>query len=409
MAVEKKKVKKVKAEGKEKKVKKSKDKKSKKTSTSKLELISENLHTRWRPHTLDDFVGQESQVKIIRGWFKIGRIPSTIMIKGLTGSGKTTLAHIIAQYANCDTLSACGKCDSCKLMKDMEYSHPDLVELNTGEVGGKESILNVIQAANNRPMFRKKIILLDESHLMSKAAESSLLVPTEKPPKDTIWIFCTTDPEKMNKTLVNRSARIDIRPIDPDLMAKRLLYILEEEGLSFKKKEKEEAAKVCLQVANQSEGQMRNAISTLEGVLSLVASGEAKISGDVVQRAYEESGDADLDKASIEMVASIINQDLIKALHAIRTSGNPRSLLHKSRFLISGLIGEVLKTNRWKALPLKTLLAKKLKLNLPSLIYAQDMLNQCELQMNSCSIPELVIIETEVGKLIAHDYFSKKK
>lgn len=393
-------------EGKEKKAKK---KSSKKVSKVK-ELVSENLHAKWRPHSLDDFVGQESQTKVIRGWFMSGRIPSTIMIKGLTGSGKTTLGRMIALYANCDTLNACGKCHSCKTAIDMSYRHPDLVELNMGEVGGKESILNVIQSANNRPMYRKRIILLDESHLITKAAESSLLVPTEEPPKDTIWIFCTTDPEKMNKTIVNRATKIDIRPIDPKLMADRLMYISEQEGIKFKTdKSRKAGLKVCEKIAEHSEGQMRNAISSLEGVISIVASGQAKFNSEAVELSYQQSGEADLDTAAINMVTSILKQDLVGALTAIRNGDNARSVLHKSRFLFSGLIGEALKTNKWRTPPLKAILATKPKLNLPALVYAQNTLIESELKMNSCSVPELVIMETEVGKLIAHDYFSSKK
>lgn len=380
---------------------------AKTTKTSRKELVSVNLHSKHRPRHLTDFIGQRSTVATISGWFKSGRIPSTIMLSGLTGSGKTTLARIISIYANCETLDACGKCPSCKIAKDMGR-HPDCVELNMGESGGKDAILSVIEAAKCRPGYRKRIMLIDEAHLVTKAAESSLLVPTEEPPENTIWIFCTSEPSKMNQTLRNRSAHLSIEPILPKIMVPRLMQIVEEEGLKVTEKNQKAVEKALKLIADYSEGQMRFAISKLDAILP-IALVKGKLTAKLVEEDYSASGEADLDSQTVNLLKAISDNDIIEAIRSLRLANNSRGVMHKTRFLISGVIGELVKTNRYKTPALKAFLATKTKVNLPTLIYAQSALIEAEVMMNSSSVPEDVVMETALGKLIAHDYFSEKK
>lgn len=386
------------------------EKKTKKTKkSSKAEstaLVSTNLHSKYRPRLLEDFVGQEAQVKTIAGWFKSGRMPSTIMLEGLTGSGKTTLARIIGIYANCDKMSFCGKCPSCKIALQSAYRHPDVNEYNMGEVGGKADVINLIESSKFRPKFRKRIMLIDESHLITKAAESSMLVPTEEPPEDTIWIFCTSEANKVNQTLRNRCAQIKIESIEPKIMVPRLMKIVKSEGVKITEKNKKSVQAACKLVAERSEGQMRFAISKLDNLISRSLGGE-KFNKELVESDYASSGEAELDAQTVELLTSIVNQDLFAAITALRVAGDSRGMLHKTRFLITGVIGELTKTNKWRSKPVKDFMSnKKLKINLAQMIFAQNALIQSEIMMNSTTVPEAVIMETELGKLIAHDYFS---
>lgn len=382
-------------------------KKVKKTKASSL--VSQNLAAKVRPRYLEDFIGQEAEVKKVKGWFKNGRLPSTILLKGTTGSGKTTLARIIAIYANCEKLSFCGKCASCKAALEANFVHPDVVELNMGENGGKESILGVIQSAQYRPRYRKRVVLLDESHLLTSAAESSLLVPTEEPPADTIFIFCTTDPQKMNKTILNRCAQLDIRPILPEVMVPRLLDILKGE---VEVKKPKAATKALEVIAENSEGQMRLAISMLDSVVGMVGDSKKGITVELVEDFIMNSGEAQVDQCVEDMIVNILGNDLTGAITAIRKAGdNARPILHKSRFIFSYLIGEATETNRWSTAQQKSVNAalrkNKIKYGLPTLIKCQEALINLEVQMNSCTISDAVLMETAIGSLICHDYFKK--
>ncbi len=384
-------------------------KKTTKSKTKPEGLVSTNLHSKYRPRKLKDFVGQESQVKVIAGWFKSGRMPSSIMLEGLTGSGKTTLARIIGIYANCDTYSFCGKCVSCKLAMQSAYRHPDVNEYNMGEVGGKADVLNLVEASKFRPKFRKRIMLIDEAHLITKAAESSMLVPTEEPPEDTIWLFCTSEANKMNQTLRNRCAQIKIESIDPDVMLPRLMKIVKAEGVKVTDANKKSVKAACKLVAERSEGQMRFAISKLDNLISRALGGE-KFNKELVESDYASSGEAELDAQTVKLLKAICTNDLLSALKSLRLAGDARGMLHKTRFLITGVIGDMLGTNRWASKPVKDFLSdKKIKVNLATLIYAQNALIQSEIMMNSTVVPEAIVMETELGKLIAHDYFNGQK
>lgn len=388
------------------KTKTKKTKKSSKKSETGTTLVSTNLHSKYRPRKLKDFVGQESQVKVIAGWFKSGRMPSTIMLEGLTGSGKTTLARIIGIYANCDTMDFCGKCPSCKIALQSSYRHPDVNEYNMGEVGGKADILNLVESSKFRPKFRKRIMLIDESHLITKAAESSMLVPTEEPPEDTIWIFCTSEANKVNQTLRNRCAQIKIESIEPDVMVPRLMKIVKAEGVKITDANKKNVKAACKLVAERSEGQMRFAISKLDNLISRAIGGE-KFNKELVESDYAASGEAELDAQTVALLKAICANDLIGAIASLRTAGDARGMLHKTRYLITGVIGTLTKTNKWQAKPVKEFMSdKKVKVNLAQLIYAQNALIQSEIMMNSTVVPEAIVMETELGKLIAHDYFA---
>lgn len=384
--------------------------KSKKTKSKKTtELVSTNLHAKYRPRKLKDFVGQEPQVKTISGWFSGKRMPSTIMLEGLTGSGKTTLARIIGIYANCETSSFCGKCSSCKIALASSFRHPDVNEYNMGEHGGKADVINLVEASKFRPKFRKRIMLIDESHLITKAAESSMLVPTEEPPEDTIWIFCTSEANKVNQTLRNRCAQIRVDSIEPEVMLPRLMKIVKAEGVKVTDKNKKSVKAACLLVAERSEGQMRFAISKLDNIISRALGGE-KFNKELVEDDYATSGEAELDAQTIALLKAICTNDLIGALTALRNAGDARGMLHKTRFLITGVIGHILKTNKWSSKPVKDFMAdKKIKVNLAQLIFAQNALIQSEVMMNSTVVPEAIVMETELGKLIAHDYFHSQK
>lgn len=310
----------------------SKSKTKKQSVMSPDDLSSYNLAAKYRPITLDDFVGQEAAVGVVRGFIKQKRFPQTILLHGTTGSGKTTFGRLIARVVNCETMNACGKCSYCS--HDTE-DLPDVVEVNAGTHGKVENIDDVLRAAKQKPRFRRRIILIDESHLLTDKAESNLLMPTESPSKDTIFIFCTTDPQKMKDTMRNRCTQIAIRPIPEDVIVKRLTQVCKLEG--HKVKDDEKAQKALKAIAAQSEGQMRSALSQLDSLLSLVADGN-KFSASTVQMVASSLTDKDFDTYAVQVLAAILRNNLNNTVSFVKKANDPRKLIMKISYLIDWII-----------------------------------------------------------------------
>lgn len=297
---------------------------------SSSEIQSYNLAAKYRPRNLDDFVGQDQAVSAVRGWIKSKRFPQTILIHGQTGSGKTTFARLIARIVNCKTFDACGKCDYCR-----HTTLPDVYEINAGTNGKVEDIDNILRAAKQAPRYRRRIILVDESHLLTDKAESNLLVPTEEPSPNTIWIFCTTDPEKMKGTMKNRCTQIAIKPIPEEQIASRLKSICISEGVKIKDKKK--AMGALRTIASMSEGQMRYAISQLDALISAVGSGKEFSEESVMEISAAVLG-ADIDEYAVMVLVAILRNNLENVIRFVKKANDPRRLIGRVRYLIDWTI-----------------------------------------------------------------------
>lgn len=399
---------------KEKKEKKSK-KSSSKTSSKKLKLISQNLHEKHRPKVIEDYYGQPDIVKKVKGFIKTKSFPSSILITGMTGSGKTTLARMLHNYINCEKGTACGKCSSCNLPAK---SHPDYKEVNAGEEGKAEEIRALIKSADYAPMMgNKRIIVIDEAHLMSKVAASALLVPVENPSQDTIWILCTTNPEKLLPTIINRCTQLTVNPIPPEDIYKRLDDVVKGEGIKVKDKKKAKAA--LQQVSEFSEGQMRLALSQLQALLAAVASGE-KFEPETVIQAFAASGEAKFDEMAADLLVAMLTYDAVQTITIIQQAGDVRALLSKFLWLIDWLLQYNCKIVTWQPYIGKTFLAKAKKAksdlgkkevkefeaaySIPNFINIQDVAIQVQTTLNSVSIPEKVLMCNWFTKAVITDY-----
>lgn len=382
------------------KVKKSK---SKSPSTESTELVTVNLHAKYRPRKIKDYVGQDHIQSMFKGWMKSGRIPSTLLIHGMTGSGKTSLARLIARYVNCETLDACGKCASCRM--DIA-NHPDIIESDMGTKGKIDDVRALVESARLSPRFRRRVFIVDEAHLMTSQAESALLVTTEEPGPQTMWIFCTTDPEKMKDTMRNRCTNVPVKSVDPDVIADRLAVICEKEGLSTEGKS---SAKALRTIAEYSDGQMRRAISLLQPIMDRIAGSGGKLDVDLVNDCFASDPEVQLDEVVVSLLAAWLDFDLHHTVAFIRKAQNPRGVVAKLRWLVHGLIGHETKTNKFQAAALKLFLGlaaqrKKDKdpitYSLPRLVYLQRAVNDTEIQLNSTSVPPEVLLETNLCALM---------
>ena len=228
----------------------------------------ESLYRKYRPLTFDSVVGQQHIVSTLEHAITEGRLSHAYLFCGPRGTGKTTMARILAKALLCHNAEAAraegasgcmpdGTCEECELIA--EGNHPDVYELDaasrTGVDNVREEIINSVNFAPVRGKY--KIYIIDEVHMLTTAAFNALLKTLEEPPAHVIFVLCTTDPQKILETILSRCQRFDFHRIGNEDIEHRLAYVCEQEGFDYD----DEALAI---VARHAKGGMRDALSTLE-------------------------------------------------------------------------------------------------------------------------------------------------
>lgn len=240
----------------------------------------ESLYRKYRPLTFESVVGQQHIVSTLEHAVAEGRLSHAYLFCGPRGTGKTTMARILAKALLCEKAEGAraagatgcnpdGTCPECTAIA--EGTHPDVYELDaasrTGVDNVREEIINSVSFAPVRGAY--KVYIIDEVHMLTTQAFNALLKTLEEPPSHVIFVLCTTDPQKILETILSRCQRFDFHRISNDDIIGRLRYICEQEGFDFD----EEALEV---VARHARGGMRDALSTLEQ-LSVFGDGSVRI------------------------------------------------------------------------------------------------------------------------------------
>jgi len=221
------------------------------------------LARKWRPKTFAELSGQEHVVRALSNALERGRLHHAYLLTGTRGVGKTTIARILAKSLNCVkgvTATPCGVCPACIDIDAGRFV--DLLELDAASNTGIDNMREILDNARYAPTVgRYKVYLIDEVHMLSKAAFNSMLKTLEEPPEHVKFVLATTDPQKIPVTVLSRCLQFNLKLLPAPLIAKRLAEILRAEGVPF-----EDAAAAL--IARVAHGSMRDALSVLDQAIA---------------------------------------------------------------------------------------------------------------------------------------------
>ena len=220
------------------------------------------LYRTYRPSTFDEVAGQEHIVKTLKNALATGKIAHAYLFAGPRGTGKTTMAKLLAKALNCDEGIGC-QCNQCKNCKAIiDGNHPDVLELDAASNNGVDEIRDLIDKVKyGTTLGRRKVYIIDEVHMLSTGAFNALLKTLEEPPEHVVFILATTEPHKILPTILSRCQRYDFTKLSDNDIRNRLKDVLTKEGITYN----EEAINIIISLAD---GGMRDALSILDQVLA---------------------------------------------------------------------------------------------------------------------------------------------
>lgn len=251
------------------------------------------LYRKYRPNNFDDVSGQEKVVAVIKNAIVNNKVSHAYLFSGPRGTGKTTIAKILARLVNCENLSSdgkpCGKCYSCVNY----FNSNDIVEIDAASNNGVDEIRELRDKINLVPSNSKyKVYIIDEVHMLTTQAFNALLKTLEEPPSHIIFILATTDPQKVPLTISSRCQKFQFSKLDVTKIVERLEQIVNSENIDIEND-------ALFEIARLAEGGMRDAINILD---QLVAYKNDKIT---LEDVYLVNG-------------SISYDDVLKLMNAIR-------------------------------------------------------------------------------------------
>ncbi|MBQ1468727.1 MAG: DNA polymerase III subunit gamma/tau [Solobacterium sp.] len=259
------------------------------------------LYRTYRPNTFDEVIGQKYIVKTLKNAIENNKIAHAYLFCGPRGTGKTTIARILAKAINCEneTNRPCNECLSCRMI--MEGTHPDIIEIDGASYGTVDSTRELIDKVKYAPLQGKyKVYIIDEVHMLSISAFNSLLKTLEEPPAHAVFILATTDPQKVLPTIISRCQRYDFEKVSKEDIYNRLKYVLDNEKIAYEEDALQE-------IAFLADGGLRDALSILDQV---IAYSPETISLDAVYKIYGIASK----RSRYNLLDAIANKDTTEAL-----------------------------------------------------------------------------------------------
>ncbi len=227
-----------------------------------------SFYLKYRPQKFLDLDSSEAREELLK-IFKSEKIPHALLFSGPRGIGKTSAARIVAKAVNCEKVQSteykehrefepCNQCDSC--ISITNGTNVDILEIDAASNRGIDDIKELREKIKLSPASAKyKVYIIDEAHMLTPEAFNALLKTLEEPPKHAIFILCTTDPEKLPKTIISRCQRINFKKASNKEIVDKLIKICKEEGLDFEEK-------TLSHIAKLADGSFRDANKILERV-----------------------------------------------------------------------------------------------------------------------------------------------
>ena len=220
------------------------------------------LYRTERPEVFSQVLGQDHILRVLRHQIDTDTVGHAYLFCGTRGTGKTTMARLLAKAANCtgDGERPCGECDNCRAIQAGTF--PDMIEIDAASNNGVDNVREIRESVNYPPAVgRRKVYIIDEAHMLSKPALNALLKTLEEPPENVMFILATTDPQQLLQTIRSRCMRFDFRRIPESEIAGRMKEICEARGI----KATDDALSL---LAVNADGSVRDGLSLLDQCIS---------------------------------------------------------------------------------------------------------------------------------------------
>ena len=274
------------------------------------------LYRKYRPSTFSEVIGQEHVTEPLSNALESGKIHHAYLFSGPRGCGKTSSARIMARSLNCEkgpTPNPCGECQSCKDLVANGPGSIDVIEIDAATHGLVDDARELRDKAFFAPVSsRYKIYIIDEAHQLGTGAANALLKVVEEPPPHVLFIFATTEPEKLISTIRSRTHHYPFRLVPPGILAAHLEKVCNSEGIKV-------AKGVIPLVVRASGGSVRDALSVLGQLLA--GAGKAGVTYEIAIQLLGYTDDALLDEA-IDAIAARDGATLFKAIDRVIESGH---------------------------------------------------------------------------------------